>query len=129
VADNGRRRGRSGADEALLSALAIGRTALEAADLVGVGERTVRRRLADPVFSGRLSQARSELLVVATARASAHATYAVDTLVELMTSTVPPAVRLGAAKAVIEFGIRLRSEADLSERLGAIEDHLGLTHG
>ena len=121
--------GRSSADALLIAALAAGRTAGEAATLADVSERTVRRRLANEQFCERLAEARAELVARATARASGQAVGAVDTLVELTAHGGPPAVRLGAAKAIIEYGIRLRSESELSERLAAIEEHLAITPG
>jgi hypothetical protein len=112
-----------------VAALATGRTAAEAAGLGKVGERTVRRRLADPEFCAEVSRARNELVAVATARASGRALEAIDTLTELTALDAPPSVRLGAAKAIIDYGIRLRSESELSERLAVVEAHLGIVSG
>jgi hypothetical protein len=110
----------------LVAALAGGAVALEAAEAAGVSERTVRRRLADAAFVDRVEAARVEVVDNAVARVSASALAAVDTLRALMTPDVSPSVRLGAAKAILEYGIRLRAESELSERLAAIEEHLGL---
>jgi len=127
VTATGRSGGRSGADSAILAALAGGATAAEAARAAGVSERTVRRRQAEPSFADDLDEARRALLRTALDRLSAAATTAVDTLSILMDAEVAPSVRLGAAKAVIELGSRLRAEQELSDRLLAIEEHLDLT--
>jgi hypothetical protein len=117
-------KGRSRADGVLLSALAAGCTAGEAADVANVSERTVRRRLADADFVARMESARQEVADAVLARVSASALLAVETLTCLLEPAQPPSVRLGAAKAVLDFGIRLRSERDVHERLVAIEEHL-----
>jgi hypothetical protein len=118
------RRGRSRADEVLLSALATGSTAGQAAKVAKVSERTVRRRLADPDFVARMESVRQEVADAVLARVSASALLAVETLNSLLEASQPPSVRLGAAKAVLDFGIRLRSERDIHQRLVAIEEHL-----
>ena len=110
----------------LLTALVSGSTAAEAAAVAGVGERTVRRRIADPTFAERVDAARAEMVEAALARLSSGAITAVDTLRSLMSPEGPPSVRLGAAKAFLEYGIRLRAEQELCERLKAVEVHLGL---
>ena len=41
-------------------------------------------------------------------------------------AAAPPAVRLGAARSILEIGIKLREAADLEERLSALEQQLGV---
>ena len=48
------------------------------------------------------------------------------TLIELMAAAIPPSIRLGAAKGLLEYGMRHRAEQDLSVRLAAIEKHLSI---
>jgi hypothetical protein len=107
-----------------VGSLAAGLTAAEAAKAAGVSERTVRRRLSDPEFVAKIEAARREVLHRAVAKVSGGAVSAADTLVTLLRPTERPTVRLGAAKAVLDFGIRLRTEVELSDRLKAIEEHL-----
>jgi hypothetical protein len=45
----------------------------------------------------------------------------VKTLLALQETKVPPAVRLGAARSVLELGTRLRESAELHERMDALE--------
>ena len=47
---------------ALIAALAGGATVQAAAEQTGMAERTVYRRLEDPAFKARVSEARSEML-------------------------------------------------------------------
>jgi hypothetical protein len=46
---------------------------------------------------------------------------AVKTLVTLQDGTIAAAVRLGAARAVLEFGIRAREINELAQRIAALE--------
>jgi hypothetical protein len=57
---------------------------------------------------------------------TAAATEAVRTLLELLKSSASDAVRLGAARAVLEMGMKVREAADLEERLAALEQQLGV---
>jgi hypothetical protein len=47
---------------------------------------------------------------------------AVRTLLALQKETVPPAVRLGAARAVLELGAKMRETAELEARIQALEE-------
>jgi hypothetical protein len=120
-------RGRQQADEALLLALACGATVENAARLVGVSPRIAHRRLADAAFRRRLQSARVDMVQRAAAMLTAAALEAVKTLLTLQQPAVSPAVRLGAARAVLELGMKLREFADLEERLAPLEQQLAET--
>jgi len=114
-------RGKKKVDEVLILALACG-TPVEAAALkAGVSERTVYRRLKDPQFSQRIQAIRSEMVDRAASMLTAGNLQAVKTLFLLQEPTVADPVRLGAAKAVLEYSIRLREIGILEERLKALE--------
>jgi hypothetical protein len=98
--------GRKGNDEALVTALAAGGSASAAAQLAKVSTRTVHRRLQDPAFRARVDEARAEMVSQAVGRLAAVGALAGDTLHELLASSVPPATRLGAARAVLEYMLR-----------------------
>jgi hypothetical protein len=116
--------GRHGADDALLLALACGATKENAALKAGVSERTVYRRLKDPDFRQRLQALRSDMVQRAANVLTAAAMEAVKTLLSLQEGTVSNSVRLGAARAILEQGARLRELADVEERLTALERRL-----
>ncbi len=116
--------GRKSADEAVLLALACGATAESAAHSAGVSARTVSRRLKDPRFHQRLQTLRAEMLQRAAGMLTAASLEAVKTLLVLQQASVPAAVRLGAARTILEIGIKLRQMTDLDERLTALEQHL-----
>jgi len=48
----------------------------------------------------------------------------VKTLLELQRLPTPPGVRLGAARAVLEIGLKVREAAELEARLAALEERL-----
>jgi hypothetical protein len=116
---SGTRRKRGG--DALVTALACGATVEGAARKAGISERTAYRRLADPDFQARLRRERAELARRAAGLLTAATLESVRTLVELQGSAQPAPTRLGAARAVIALGLKLREEADLGERVAELE--------
>jgi hypothetical protein len=108
----------------LVTALACGATVEGAARKAGLSVRTVYRRRADPDFQSRLRQERAELTRRAAGLLTAASLESVRTLVELQGTAVPPAARLGAARAIIGLGMKLREEADLVERVAELERRL-----
>jgi hypothetical protein len=109
------------ADEAFIIALACGATVENAARSSGIARRTAYKRMADPEFRQRLQSVRAEMVTRAAATLTAAAMEAVKTLLSLQQPSVAAAVRLGAARAVLELGIRLRESGDVEERLVALE--------
>jgi hypothetical protein len=116
-------------DEPLILALASGATVQGAARQCQVHERTVYRRLEDPAFQARVQEARGEMVKRSAGMLTAAAGESVRTLLSLQKDSAPPAVRLGAARAVIELGIKVRELADLESRIAALEAQAGLTGG
>ena len=113
--------GKKSADQVLLLALACGATPEAAARQAGVSARTVFRRLADPGFKAQLQKLQADMVHRSMGTLVAMYGEAARGLLELIKSTAPPAVRLGAIRTVLEFGMRLREQTDLEERLTALE--------
>ena len=113
-------RGRKNADEALAMALACGATVESAAAKAGVSRRTATRRLADPAFQGRLRALRADMLQRTTGALTAAGQEFVRALFELLKDS-SPTVRLGAIRCGLEYGVKLRENADLEERIAALE--------
>ena len=119
------RNGRHSADDSLLMALACGATVENAARQAGVSPRTAYRRLADASFRQRLQTLRGDMVSRTSGTLTAAAGEAVRTLLELLKNPTSSAVRLGAARAVLELGMKLREVAELEARLTVLEQHLG----
>ena len=118
---------RKKAEDALLLALACGASVEQAARQCGLSVRTVCRRLADATVQRRLQQMRGDMVVRTAATLTAAANEAVRTLLELLKPTMPAAVRLGAARAVLEIGLNVREVAELEQRLTELERRIGDT--
>lgn len=109
-------------EDALILALACGATVEAAARQCALSDRTVYRRLKDPDFRRRLEAVRSDMVRRTAGMLTAAAGEAVRTLLGLQKEAQPPAVRLGAARAVLEIGLKLRQVAELEVRMGELED-------
>ncbi|QDU21273.1 hypothetical protein [Urbifossiella limnaea] len=109
-------------DDALVLALACGATVEAAARQCDLSERTVYTRLKDADFQLRVKQVRSDMVRRSAGLLSAASGEAVRTLLALMKESAPPAVRLGAAKAVLEVGLKIRELADLEAELRDLEE-------
>jgi hypothetical protein len=113
--------GRRNADDRLALELATGKTVADAAAAAGVSERTAYRRLDDPEFRGRLTVLRGEMVRRAAGRLADGSTNAAETLTALL-SAKSEAVRLGAARSILELGTKLRDSTEIEERIVALED-------
>jgi hypothetical protein len=113
--------GRKNADAALVLALAAGNTAADAARQANVSERTAFRRLADPGFRRRVTEARADMITRGLGKLAAGMASAADTLRKLLTSGTGP-VQLNAARVILEMGTRLRESAEFEARLRRLED-------
>jgi len=119
----------SRADEILIAALACGATQESAAQKAGVSAKTVQRRLAEPEFCRQLQAFRSDIVQRTSDALTAAGLEFVKTLIALVGTGTPPATRLGAAKAGLELGMKVRETADLGPRLAALEERLAETPG
>ena len=105
-------------------ALLSERTYAAAAVRCGVNEKTLRRWVVeDESFKRELAQARSAMFEEGMNRTQALAAQAIDTLATLMGRTAPPAVRLGAARTVVELGIQRHDADTILRRLNELEAH------
>jgi hypothetical protein len=112
------------ADEGLVLALACGATPEGAAHKTGLSLRTVYRRLAQSAFRQRIDQARAEMVRRAAGLFTAAGMAAFKTFTSLQESASSEAVRLGAARAIIELGCKLRQAVEINERIAAVEARL-----
>ena len=120
------RRGRRNVDQILLMALACGATIEVAAQTAHISPATVYRRKQDPGFCKQLQQTSSELVQRMAGMLTGAGSEAVRTLLSLMKETAPAAVRLGAARAVLDGIVKFREFADFEQRLAALEEQAAL---
>ena len=111
----------AGSNEALMIALACGSTVEAAAAKAGLARRTAHRRLNDPAFRQQLQEFRCQMVERSSAMLSASGMEAAKTLLSLMERSIPHAIRLGAARAVLELGMKLRELLEVEQRLAALE--------
>jgi hypothetical protein len=78
----------------------------------------------DPEFQGLLYAARQEMIQRTANMLTAASLESVKTLLRLQGDGVPHAVQLGAAKAIVELGAKLRESAELFARVAALEQQL-----
>ena len=108
-------------DEVLLLALACGASVEAAAAKAGVSPATVYRRKQEPAFAQRLQQVKTDMVLRTAGMLTAAGGESVKTLLELQKPSVPPATRLGAARATIELGLKVREVNELEQRIAALE--------
>ena len=121
-------RGRRSADQVLILALACGATLEAASHKAGVSISTVQRRLQDPEFKAELQKVRSDMVQRAANTLTAAMMEAIKTLLSLQQPSTAAATRLGAARTILEMGIKIREVADLEERLTALEQQAAVNN-
>jgi DNA-binding LacI/PurR family transcriptional regulator len=115
------------AEVKLLLALACGATAEQAARQAGVSVRTVYRRLKNQQFWRQVQAMRADMVQRASGTLTAAGAEAVKTLLELLRAPTPFHVRLGAARGILEMGLRVREDVEIAKG----RNHVGtacLTH-
>lgn len=113
--------GKRNADDKLLLALACGASVEVAAQQAGISATTAYRRLDQPEFKTRLRQIRSDIVQRTAGALTAAATESVRTLLELQKPPNPPATRLGAARSVLEIGLKIREVVELETQMADLE--------
>jgi hypothetical protein len=111
--------------EAVAVALAGGMTEAEAAAATGRGARTIRTWLATcPSFPRRIAQLRAGMTERALGKMAESMAEAADTLRQLLRSE-SDAVKLGAARSILELSLRIKEATELEERIRALEERSG----
>lgn len=112
----------SPAQEQALVALLNEPTVLKAAQVCGVGERTIHRWLDEPDFSAAYRKARREVFAQAVALSGRYASLAVHTLAQVMADKAAPvSARVSAASSMLKFARESIEMDDLAVRLEALE--------
>jgi len=114
--------------EVLAIGVASGLSLTDAAKQAGVKYMTARRRAADPAFRQRVEELRQAITDQALGRLTKDMTAAADTFSALLTDPAPQ-VRLAAAKAILDFGSRLKADGELREKVARLEGILSQLKG
>jgi hypothetical protein len=121
-------RGRKSCDEGLAIAFAAGADAASAARHARCSERTARRRWAEENFRRKVEEMRAEMVGKAVGRLSSVGVLAVDTLHNLLTDR-SSTVKLGAARAVLEYMLRGHDEIGVLKQIEALRRELAEMRG
>jgi hypothetical protein len=113
--------GRKKGYEALALALAAGQTLRDAAATAGVTEMTAYRRWKNPAFRQRVAELRLDMISQAVGKLADNMAESADVLRKLLAEDVKATVRLGAARANLELGVKLHESVELDARLAALE--------
>lgn len=108
-------------EEILIQALAAGASRAGAARAAGCSTRTVHRRLEDPEFARKVTQARTAALDDCFGRLTRSAPVAIKTLENLLKVEDSPGIQLGAAKALLEALTVFRRDVSFEGRLQELE--------
>jgi DNA-binding MarR family transcriptional regulator len=114
-------------DLELIMALASGKSQQDAARTAKVSRSTVSRRLEDVSFRREVDRVRRELFDSAIGQLSGATAEATATLRKLLGGRTPATVRLGAARAIIDFAFKQRENeimAELQQRIEMLEQLL-----
>jgi len=110
--------------ERAVLALLTERSISNAARKSGVNEKTLRRWLSDDdPFKAAYAKARQAAFEAGMSRIQALVERAVDTLDDLLDAKKHPAVRLGAARTVVELGLHQHDAETIMRKLEEIESH------
>jgi hypothetical protein len=115
-------------DEIIAFHLANGATRSEAAKAAGCCLRVIYNRLADPAFKVRVGEFRWAMIDEAVGKLARVAGQAVDVLAEALQDD-SAVIRVRAATTLLDALLRVRTHAELDERLAAIEDRAARERG
>lgn len=108
-----------------LSALLEAPTIRKAAETANIPERTLYAWLKNRQFDAAYRAARRESMRHATGKLQQASAAAVAVLCQLLAPPNPAAIRLGAARSILEFAIKVSEIEDLDQRLAALEERYG----
>jgi hypothetical protein len=116
--------------EAFLAQLLAQPTIKQACQAIGISQGTATRWLRQPAFKQAYAEARWESLAEALHYLQGSILRAVAVLnAVLLDPDAKPAVKVIAARAVLEFGLRSIEQEQIADRLSRIEEALAIGGG
>lgn len=110
-------------DEQIAAALIEHGSNADAAKALGCAVRTIIDRKRNDSFKRIYNAAKLDALHAATAKLQAQTVNAVQTIVDIMTSSDTAAqIKLNSAQMILQYAVRLTDSVDVLERLQALED-------
>ena len=111
--------------EQAISALLSQPTIKAAAEVVGIGEKTLWRWLQNQDFQETYMEARRQVVQQVISKVQQSMGKALDTLLEVMEDPDSPASsKVQAARSIIDFGLKGLELEDFDLRLSRLEEHL-----
>jgi len=110
-------------EDPFVIAMAMNKTVREAAEEAGLHWKSGYRLMRHPRVKARIEEMRRHASAAAATALSESGTAAVGRLLELLGSEVE-SVALQAAKAILDYGIRLRQESSIEDRLNRLEEFM-----
>lgn len=111
---------------AAIAALLEGQTKGQAATAAGVGRQTVSRWLSEPAFAAALKDGGDAAVKLAAVRLAALTEGAINAIAATVAAPTTPgaSVRLRAADTLLGHVLKIREQADILERIAALEMRL-----
>ena len=105
-----------------LRALVSSSTRREAAEKAGISESTMRNYLLDPEFESEYERVLQSLVEDATSAAKMALSPALSTLMEIVEDVTENApTRVSAARAALEFSLKVIEKTELQKKLAELE--------
>lgn len=112
-------------DERILSALLTSNTIKEAAAAVGVSEQAVYARLKDEAFTSRYNEAKTNIIKQSATYLQGRVSNAIKVIDDIINNPeVNPQSRIYGAKCIIDMSLKMTEQADILERLTALENDI-----
>lgn len=110
--------------EKVIAALLSSNTRQEAAEKAGISERTIRRYFAQADFLTRYNEEKKKILDEANTQIQGALEPSIKALREIVEAKkTPPSVKIQAARAILEYTIRLGEYTELEARIRLLESH------
>lgn len=113
------------AEDAAIAALLDSQTIIQAAQKIGISERTLRTWMKIPEYRQAYQQARRECVDQATSRLQRNFEFPISVLQKIAgDASVTAYARVAAAKVLVDAGFKAIELGDMTERLRKIEERL-----